>query len=362
MDPTNRLLWWHEVDPRTIAKARWFLGWHELASLRLVGRPVVDPALAAGFLIFDLSTRTWSPERLAGLGLDDRVLPDVVAWGTSLGPIRPTIAAEMGLPSNCAFVVGSWDSACAAVGTAVVEEGGALVAAGTWESVVAPLARPRLLAAARNRLALTPQPSAPGLGLWARSPNGTSVLDWARAFGGVRLPEVEVALAAAGPDPTSVLVIPHLSGTPAPWPERRGSTGTILGVTLATSPLDLVRSAMEGIAVELTFAIDALREGGARIVGCVATGGGARSAWWMQLKADLLGMPVEVSDQLEPGTLGAALLAGLGVGTFRTLEEAAASVRIARRFEPDEGRRDRYREKVERHRTAVASLAERSSP
>ena len=47
MDPTNRLLWWHEVDPRTIAKARWFLGWHELASLRLVGRPVVDPALAA---------------------------------------------------------------------------------------------------------------------------------------------------------------------------------------------------------------------------------------------------------------------------------------------------------------------------
>lgn len=356
MDPTNRLLWWQETAPRTMADARWFLGWHELVSLRLTGRPTVDPALASGFLIFDLSTGTWSPERLAGLDLDARLLPDVVPWGTSIGPIRPKLAADMGLPPSCVFVAGSWDSSCAAVGTAVVEEGSALVAAGTWESVVAPLSRPRLRAAAKSRLALTPQPSTPGLGLWARSPNGTSVLDWARGLSGIRLREIEAGLAAAGPDPTSTLVVPHLSGVPAPWPEVRDATGTMYGLTLATSALDLVMAAMEGIAIELTFAIDALREGGSRIDVCRVTGGGSRSSWWMQLKADLLSIPVEVSDQSEPGTLGAALLAGVGLGTYHSLGEAAERVRIARRFEPDDGRGTRYREKVERYRAAVASL------
>jgi hypothetical protein len=88
------------------------------------------------------------------------------------------------------------------------------------------------------------------------------------------------------------------------------------------------------------------------------TGGGARSAWWMQLKADLLGMPVEVTDQSEPGTLGAALLAGVGIGTYGSLAEAASRVRIARRFEPDPARAERYASKVERHRATVASLLE----
>ena len=75
----------------------------------------------------------------------------------------------------------------------------------------------------------------------------------------------------------------------------------------------------------------------------------------MQLKADLLGAPVEVSDQTEPGTLGAALLAGVGIGAYRSLEEAAERVRIAHRFEPDAGRAATYRAKVERHRSTVAS-------
>src|SRR4249920_1499895 len=69
MDPTNRLLWWRETAPRTMAKARWFLGWHELASLKMAGRPTIDPALAAGFLLIDLASNTWSADRIDGLGL-----------------------------------------------------------------------------------------------------------------------------------------------------------------------------------------------------------------------------------------------------------------------------------------------------
>jgi xylulokinase len=254
------------------------------------------------------------------------------------------------------FVVGSWDGSCAAVGGAAVDEGTALLAAGTWESVVAPVAAPHLREAARSRLAVTPQPSTPGWGLWARSPNGTSALEWARAIAGVKLGDLETGLLAAGPGPADALVVPHLAGAPAPWPGGHAPGGAIFGLTLATTGLELVKATMEGIAFELTFAFDALRKAGANIGVCRVAGGGTRSAWWMQLKADLLGMPVEVPDQAEPGTLGAALLAGVGVGAYGSLTEAAERVSIARRYEPDHARRKNLQGKLERHRTAVETL------
>jgi xylulokinase len=356
MDPTNRILWWAEQEPRTMSRARWFLGWHELVSLRLTGRPVVDPALASGFLIFDLASKAWSPERIGALGIDPRVLPEVVPWATPLGPVRPRTAAEMGLPRRCVLVAGSWDGSCAAVGAGVVEEGGALLAAGTWESVVAPLSRPRPREVASARLALTHQPSTPGWGLWARSPNGTSVLDWALGVSGIRLARLEAALASAGPDPSPALMIPHLSGAPGPWPASPGAAGAVFGLTLATTGTDLVRAALEGIAIDLALAFDALRAGGSQPQTCTVAGGGARSPWWMQLKADLLGMPVEICEQAEPGTLGAALLAGVGSGVYGSLSEAAAHTRIERRFEPDERRAARYAAKMAGHRQRAAEL------
>jgi xylulokinase len=356
MDPTNRLLWWAEQDPHTLSEARWFLGWHELASLRMAGRPTIDPALASGFAIFDLATASWSADRIDSLGLDARVLPDVVPWATSLGPLQPHVADDMGLPRGCVFVTGSWDGSCAALGAGVVQDGSALVSAGTWESVAAPVSAPRPDQIASNRLALTRQPSEPGWALWARSPNGTSVLDWALAITGTRLEHLEPALASGGADPAPVLLIPHLSGAPGPWPEVRGSAGVAAGITLTTTGVDLVKAAMEGIAIDLAFAMDALGDGGSPVRACRVAGGGARSAWWMQLKADLLGIGVEVSDLSEPGTFGAAALAGVGTGTFASLTEAAALARIGRRYEPDEARARRYEVKLSRHRNLATEI------
>lgn len=356
MDPTNRLLWWGETAPETLGRARWFLGWHELASLRMVGRPVVDPALAAGFLIFDLATRAWSPERIAALKLNAELLPGILPWATPMGPVEPRLARQLGLPKGCQFVAGSWDGSCAAVGAAAVEEGTALLAAGTWESVVAPVKSPRFPEAAASRLAITPQPSTPGWGVWARSPNGTSAIEWARTVTGVGLGELEAGLRDSGPDPANALVVPHLAGAPAPWPGGHAPGAVILDLTLATTRLEIVKATMEGIAYELTFAFSALRGAGADIKVCRVAGGGTRSAWWMQLKADLLGIPVEVPDQPEPGTLGAALLAGVGNGTYSSLSEAAERVVIARRFEPNAKRRAMLQGKLERHRVAVESL------
>jgi sugar (pentulose or hexulose) kinase len=357
-DPTNRLLWWRETAPKTLAKARWFLGWHELASLRLIGRPVIDPALAAGFLLFDLTTQAWSYSRVATLGVNPELLPDIVPWAKAVDRIDARAARQLGLPRACLFVVGSWDGSCAAVGAAAVDEGSALVAAGTWESVVAPVKVPDLREAAAVRLAVTPQPSTPGLGLWARSPNGSSAVEWARTLARVGFRELEASLEASGPDPAAAMIVPHFSGASPPWPEDSRTQAAIFGLTLATSPQELVKATFEGIAIDLTFALEALRIAGGPITICRVAGGGARFPWWMQLKADLLEIPVEIPSQAEPGTLGAALLAGVGVGTYRTLSQAAERVKIARRYEPNPTRRARFLSKLERHRAAVQSMIE----
>jgi xylulokinase len=198
----------------------------------------------------------------------------------------------------------------------------------------------------------------PGTGLWARSPNGTSALDWALETSGVKLAGLERALVGAGTDPARALVVPHLSGAPAPWPASPHPAGAVFGLTLNTSPVELVKAMLEGIALELRLQIAALREAGAPIDRCKVAGGGARSRWWMQLKADLLNIPVEVPKQDEPGTFGAALLAGVGLGTFGSFTEAARAVPMARRFEPDTARAAAFASRIERHRAAATMLLE----
>src|SRR5439155_427175 len=98
------------------------------------------------------------------------------------------------------------------------------------------------------------------------------------------------------------------------------------------------------------------RAAGSPIVRCTVAGGGTRSNWWMQLKADLLGIPVGVPRHDEPGTFGAALLAGVGLGTYASFIEAADRVAMARRFEPDAARAAAFASKVRRHRDAAELL------
>jgi xylulokinase len=107
-------------------------------------------------------------------------------------------------------------------------------------------------------------------------------------------------------------------------------------VTLAASAVDIVRSLLEGIACDFSLSLDLLRTRGidARLVR--ATGGGSKNSWFMQLIADVSGIPVEVVAQDEPGAFGAAILAGVGAGIYDSVSSAVARlVSVARRFEPD---------------------------
>jgi len=189
---------------------------------------------------------------------------------------------------------------------------------------------------------ICPHPGPTGFGILGTNPNGMSVIDWARDLMSVSIPELEEGLAAAGRGPAAVFAdaaltpLPHMSGGAA-----RGAS--FEGVTLATTRIDVIRALLESIACEFSLTIERLRRHGIESTLVRATGGGSTLDWWLQLHADVCGIPFEVVAQDEPGAFGAAILAGVGTGLYSSVSSAVAQpVHVSRRFEPDAERGAMY--------------------
>jgi xylulokinase len=154
--------------------------------------------------------------------------------------------------------------------------------------------------------------------------------------------------------PGHVLAVPHISGATAPWVGGSGLRGALLGMTLATSPTDVVKAFMESIAYDAHYLLEALKKGGARIDMLRGVGGGMRSEWWTQLRADLTGTTIETVDQPELGTLGAALLAGKALGIWDDLERKADEfTRASKRYNPNPERARLYKDRMEFYRLLI---------
>ena len=145
--------------------------------------------------------------------------------------------------------------------------------------------------------------------------------------------------------PTSLLALPHFM--PPVWPRQiNDSGGVILGLTTGTTRGEILKSIMEGETFYFVDSLRALKEVGVDTTEFIATGGGAKSDVWLQIKADILGVPFVRLRISEGSLLGAAMLAGLAAGVFKSPVEAVqVCVEHDRRFEPDTRRHALYKEK-----------------
>jgi sugar (pentulose or hexulose) kinase len=342
MDPVNRALWWRSTSPEVAARTRWFMNWHEFYALRLSGRPVVDWSDAGTWATYDVATGNWSAERIAETGIDPQWLPEVQPNAAPIGRILPEAASRYGLPAETLIVTGAYDTYAASVGSAAVDPGVVSLACGTWHSYNTPVRPGWPVELVHDGMNVFPHPGPTGFGILVTNPNGMSVVDRARELLHLSIPELEAGLALAGPGPGHVFAdarftpLPHVAAAP-------GFGGTFTGMTLAATPVDIVRALLEGIACEFSLSLDLLRARGIELDLVRATGGGSRNGWWLQLMADLTGMPIEVVAQEEPGAFGAAIMAGVGAGVYESVSAAVARlVSVSRRFEPDAERGAAY--------------------
>jgi xylulokinase len=357
MDPIFRVLWWRKEHPAIVARARWFLGWHEFLNLRMAGQPITDHSMASRWLAYDLNERAWSSARLAEHGVRVDQLPVIGAWGDLVGLVRDEIADAWGLPRGIKLAVGGHDINCAALGAGAAQPGVACLASGSYENVLVPanhLPTPHMLL---KGLSVMPHPGRARFSTLAVSPTGTAALNWARELLGLSVESLDAQLASDGGSPSPVLAVPYLSGSMVYWDGGRKARGALIGLTLATRQSDIAQALMESIAYDHVNTFGLLAAEGVPVTRLRAAGGGTNSIWWTQLKADVTGVPIEVVDQPEPGTLGAAILAGYAGGMFDDVDAASQSLSTVRRcHEPDAQRAAAHADKLRRYHHAVGSL------
>ncbi len=348
------LAWLQENEPATMARAqRLYLAKDWLRSC-LTGTWETDFSDAVGALLADNASKTWSPELAGLIGLNPDILPPIVPPEQIVGTVTAAAAARTGLAQGTPVICGSNDTTVEFFGIGAITPGMGAVK----------LATAGVLYLATQGPAVHPPISCyphiiPGLYYAATGTNScASAHRWLRdlmfAEGGF---EAMDALAAVTPPGANGLLFhPYLQGERAPYwdPLLRGD---FIGLTIRHGKPDFARAMYEGLAFSIRDLLEAARALGLTFGAIRLIGGGARSACWRQIIADVTGLTIERTAAAD-ASFGAALLAGIGTGVFATHEQAIADcVRLLDVTTPDAKTHDFYTELFHIYKAAQAALA-----
>lgn len=294
-----KILWLRRHRPEMFRAARSWLGMSESVAYRLSGVAATDYTLASRTMAFDLRREAWSQELLDLAGIDPALLPPVRPSGTVLGPVRAEAAQATGLSAQTLVCVGGHDHLCAAYAAGAVGEGVLLNSCGTAETFLAALERSALDAALANPAIAVGHHLFPGryYAMTTLRTSGLSV-DWFSAQMLSSEPRTPSGLAGraaeAAPGARGLLFYPFLRDA-SDDRHAAGSAAVIVGLRDYHTNADLARALLEGLSFEARRMLDRLRpvlSAPPRVLRAV--GGSTRNTTWMQIKADVTGLPVEV--------------------------------------------------------------------
>lgn len=334
-------IWWvRRHEPRLWERVRSLMLPKDYVRFRMTGSRATDVTDASGTLMFDVVHRRWSKPVLAISELDEALLPRVFESEQISGHLSEEGARSSGLLPGTPVVAGAGDQAAGALGMGVVQPGAVSATIGTSGVVFAATSKPVLepkgrihtfCHAIRDRWHVMGVTQAAGLSLrWFRDQFGAGNEDGRDSYG--RLAE-EAAKTPAGAD--GLLWTPYLMGERSPHLDP-GARGALVGITGQHTRAHVIRAILEGVAFSLRDSLSLFREINVPIESIRLGGGGARSRLWQQIQADIYGMPVELIEAEEGAAFGVALLAGVGVGCWSSVEVACrTAVHAARQVQPD---------------------------
>lgn len=355
----TKLKWIKEHRPGLYEKTHKFLHWGSFVSFMLGAEPVLDYSLANRTLLFDLNQGDWSDELLELTGLDREKLPPTVSSGTVVGTVSSQVARELDLPPDAVIVTGAHDQNANAVGCGVIDAGSAVYGMGTFHCITPVFTGRRSPNLMIERGINTEHHAVPGRYVCFIYNQGGSLVKWFRdtfASADHHLAEeagegIYPALLSEIPnEPSSVVVLPHFTTT-GPPDFISDSCGVLAGMRLETTRGDILKGIIEGTTYYLKEVVDSLPPTGIEIADYRAVGGGSKSDIWVQTCADIMGQPFIRPMITEAGTLGAAIIAGVGKGIFSSFADGVnAMVKLDRIFEPDPQQHERFSNRYEKYR------------
>ena len=335
-----KILWVQKHEPEIWARADAILLPKDYIRLRLSGSRATDVADASGTLLFDVANRRWSQPMMEASRLDADLLPRVFESYEVTGHVSEEGARATGLRAGIPVIAGAGDQAAGAVGMGIVRAGAVSATIGTSGVVFAATAEPVRDPAGRIHTFCHAVPQRWHV-MGVTQAAGYSLRWFRDQFGAVGEPAEDAyarlmtEASATPPGADGLLWAPYLMGERTPYldPNARGA---LVGISATHTRAHVVRAILEGVAFSLRDTLTIFAELKIPLESIRLGGGGARGALWRQIQADVYGMPVGLLEAEEGAAYGAALLAGVGVGNWASVECAAdATVRVAQRTEPN---------------------------
>jgi xylulokinase len=328
-----KVLWVKNHHHAAFQRARYWLNLADYVAFRLCGISATDPSLACRTLAYNLSERVWERSILEDLEIDPTSFPPIKRSGTPLGLITVSAAKETGLPGTAIVSVGAHDHVSGAFAASGFARGILVDSIGTSEMILTVSEQPKL----------SPTIAEHGLAqgaIWIDLPiyyltggifTAGSAIEWFRRELGGNAEFDELINEAKLVEDAVPVFLPHLMRSLTPYPDAQAA-GAFVGLKPATTRAGMFKAVLEGLAFEARAIVDAMVTiaGQPHPTQIVTIGSSLQNRLLAQIKSDVYGVPLKISPIREVVSFGAALLAGIGCGTFENASQAAS---VARREE-----------------------------
>jgi xylulokinase len=332
-----KILWVRNNHPKVYDKADKWLQMTDYIIYKLSGIIATDYSLASRTLAFDVLNSKMSDEILNEFNVSKELFPKIVDGGTCLGTVSKKANEETGLSADVKVVMGGHDHPCAALTANALGGGKVLDSSGTAESFIMVSDKDKVPVMQAKGQRVCRYLDSRRYTYWAGIISSGATFEWAYQRltdskfwqfedSDYSYDDVLAQVSNVEPGANGLLFMPHLRGSGAPY-WNPGMKGFLLGITSRTSPQEIMKSVLEGLSFQARMIVKMYEElTCSRINTLCVVGGSGKNQEWQQIKADITGKRIEVSEHSEATVLGAAMLAAIGAGLYKDMDSAAFNV------------------------------------
>ncbi len=329
----SKILWVRNNEPEIYEKCRKILLPKDYIRYMLTGEFATEVSDASGMQLLDIKNRCWSKEVLNALDIPIEYLGDVHESIVVSGKVHKKAAEVTGLKENTPVVGGAGDQAAGAIGNGIIKSGQISSTIGTSGVVFAHLDEPIIDEKGRVHTFCHAVPGAwhmmgvtQGAGLslkWFRDNFCTNEIEVAKGMG---IDPYVLMTKEAEKVPTGsrgVIYLPYLMGERTPHLNPKAK-GVFFGLSAAHTKNEMLRAVIEGVSYSLLDCMEIIKDTGMNPTNVMVSGGGGKSELWRQILADMFNCKVSTNKSSEGPALGVALLAGVGTGVYKDIDEACS--------------------------------------
>lgn len=331
----SKLLWVRNNEPENYKKINKILLPKDYVRFKLTGVFATEVSDASGMQMLDINSRDWSDELLNDLGIDKSILADVYESVVVSGKVTEEASKITNLAVETPVVGGAGDQAAGAVGNGIVNEGIISTVMGTSGVVFAATDTPKfdklgrvhtLCHAVPGKWHVMGVTQGAGLSLsWFKDTFCQKEVEECRKENSNIYEKLSEAAFKSKPGANGIVYLPYLMGERTPHLDSNVKGG-FFGVSLANNHNDFTRSILEGVCFSLKNCLDIIEEMNVKIEDIRISGGGAESKIWRQILCDIFQYNLTTVKASEGGALGVAILAGVGVGIYDSVEDACEKI------------------------------------